>query len=364
MTTLLSAERNGIDFQVRTTAQADDLSAQVDNLRATNLHTRVELLQILAQQTYRFITVTPVTHERFLARNAALGKKLEDIFGWNMPFESDTLSPPLRRVMREAGFLQTVSEDQFASSGAENRIEKSVFKSSVRVSSLGDDLLLHSAFPTTSGDAVFFGPDTYRFARFIRQTMYHTAPNFAAAERPLRVLDIGCGSGAGGLTVARSLGARRVDLTLNDINAVALEYAKANMQRAGIDAHFLLGDVFTTPHGEFDLIISNPPYMQDSAGRTYRNGGERLGLDFSLRVVQHGIHHLAPGGQLLLYTGVAMTAHTDPFLEELIPLLAETDCHWACDEIDPDVFGEELEQPAYTAAHRIAAVGLVVTRPG
>lgn len=32
------------------------------------------------------------------------------------------------------------------------------------------------------------------------------------------------------------------------------------------------------------------------------------------------------------------------------------------DEIDPDVFGEELEQPAYAAAHRIAAVGLVVTR--
>jgi hypothetical protein len=32
------------------------------------------------------------------------------------------------------------------------------------------------------------------------------------------------------------------------------------------------------------------------------------------------------------------------------------------DEIDPDVFGEELEQPAYAAAHRIAVVGLVVTR--
>ena len=122
--------------------------------------------------------------------------------------------------------------------------------------------------------------------------------------------------------------------------------------------------MYLRPHGEFDLIISNPPYMQDSTGRAYRNGGDRLGLDFSLRVVQHSIHHLAPGGRLLLYTGVAMTTHTDPFLEELVALLAEAGCHWSYDEIDPDVFGEELEQPAYTAAHRIAAVGLVVTRPG
>lgn len=173
------------------------------------------------------------------------------------------------------------------------------------------------------------------------------------------MLDIGCGSGAGGVAVARSMAGQKLDLTLNDINTVALDYARVNMEAAAIDAHFLLGDVFKTSHGMFDLIISNPPYMQDSAGRPYRDGGGRLGVDFSVRLAQHGIRHLAPGG----HTGVAISAHTDPFLEELIPMLAKTDCQWSYEEIDPDVFGEELEQPAYAAAYRIAAVGLVVTRP-
>ena len=151
-------------------------------------------------------------------------------------------------------------------------------------------------------------------------------------------------------------------LTLNDINPAALKYAQANMTVAALDAHFLLGDVFTTEHGLFDLIISNPPYMKDSAGRAYRDGGDQLGLDFSLRLARHCVQHLAPGGQLILYSGVAMTAQTDPFLTELTPLLTATDCRWTYEEIDPDVFGEELDQPAYADAHRIAAVGLVVTR--
>lgn len=347
MMTVLSAERNGADSQMQEAAQLH--------------HLRVELLQRLAQQAYRFITVTPLTHERFLARNTATGKSLQDIFGWNMPFGLDTLSPPLRRVMQRGGLLQSASEGRLARDPGEGG---SAERSLVRISSLGDDLLLHSAFPTSSNDAVFFGPDTYRFARFIRQTLRDSGSELPGNDRPLRVLDIGCGSGAGGLAVARALVGRGLELTLNDVNAVALDYARANMEAAAIDARFLLGDVFTTPHGKFDLIIANPPYMKDDAGRAYRDGGDRLGLDFSLRVVEHGINHLAPGGRLLLYTGVAMTAHTDPFLETLIPLLfAQTDCRWSYEEIDPDVFGEELEQPAYAAAHRIAAVGLVVTRP-
>lgn len=307
----------------------------------------VELLQTLAQQEYCFTTTTPLTHKRFLARHTAAAENLQDIFGWNLPFKVDALLPSLRRLMLQADVVQPLGD---------------YLKSTVRISSLANDLLLHSAFPTSASDAVFFGPDTYRFSRFIHQTLHHTQTSPPISiDKPIRVLDIGCGSGAGGLAVVRSLPERKIDLTLNDINILALDYARANMEAAAVDAHFLLGDVFSTPHGMFDLVISNPPYMKDSAERAYRNGGERLGLDFSLRLVRHAINHLAPGGQLLLYTGVAMTRYTDPFLEELKPLLAATDCHWSYEEIDPDIFSEELEQPVYAGAHRIAAVGLVVT---
>src|SRR5438105_7016775 len=75
-----------------------------------------------------------------------------------------------------------------------------LFRSNVRFSTLGDQLFVHSGFPTEQADAVFFGPDTYRFARFIRHSL-------GSMKRPgnlrrLRILDIGAGSGAGGIRAA------------------------------------------------------------------------------------------------------------------------------------------------------------------
>ena len=310
----------------------------------------LELLQELAMQGYRFTTVTPATHERFLSRHHQAGTTLRDIFGWNLPFKMDALSPLFRSLMIEADLVQA---------------SRDFLKSNIRISSLDKDLFLHTPFPTTESNAVFFGPDTYRFARFIRQTLQHiisTRSSEFNAIAPLRVLDIGCGSGAGGVVAMRSFDGP-VDLVLNDINPLAIAYARTNTAAAAINAGFLQGDVFTAIKGKFDLIISNPPYIKDNAGRTYRDGGARLGLDISIRIVQHAINHLAPGGCLLLYTGVAMTCRSDPLMSELVPLLVEANCHWSYEEIDPDIFGEELEQPAYAQASRIAAVGLVVTRP-
>ena len=56
-------------------------------------------------------------------------------------------------------------------------------RSTVRISSIDDDLFLHSAYPIIKEDAVFFGPDTYRFARFIQQTLRTGQPVYAHAGR-------------------------------------------------------------------------------------------------------------------------------------------------------------------------------------
>ncbi len=48
--------------------------------------------------------------------------------------------------------------------------------------------------PTAERDAVFFGPDTYRFAIFLRHHVQQAA----------RAVDIGCGSGAGGLALGHA----------------------------------------------------------------------------------------------------------------------------------------------------------------
>jgi len=238
-----------------------------------------------------------------------------------------------------------------------------VLHSSVRVSSLGDDLLVHSGFPTTQADAVFFGPDTYRFARFVQQGVAQVQPQGSQA---IRVLDVGCGSGAGGLAAARALAKQQQsappELWMNDINPVALQMTAVNAALAGIAVKPALGNALRAVKGDFDLIISNPPYLDDAAQRAYRHGGAGLGRALSVRIAEESLGRLLPGGRLLLYTGVAIVGGVDACLADLLPLLTDGRFDWSYSEIDPDVFGEELDQPSYAHVDRIAAVGLTVTR--
>ncbi|WP_198082750.1 class I SAM-dependent methyltransferase [Variovorax sp. E3] len=306
------------------------------------------VLRQVAATGYRFTTVTPLTHQRVLARRGREpGATLRDVFGWNLPFEARALPPALLAAMEQAGLVQRTG---------------SLLLSTVRIASLGDDLFFHSAYPTVEENAVFFGPDTHRFARFIRDALARrrkTSPG-----QPLRVLDVGCGSGAGGIAVARALAAMGAAATvvMNDINPLALRYAAVNAEAAGVPVTLAQGDALSAVEGAFDLVVSNPPYLDDAAQRAYRHGGARLGRALSVRIAAEALKRLAPGGQLLLYTGVAMVDGEDPFLAELQPLLAAPGFDWSYTEIDPDVFGEELERPVYAHIDRIAAVGLVATR--
>ncbi|MES2423561.1 MAG: class I SAM-dependent methyltransferase [Pseudomonadota bacterium] len=300
----------------------------------------VALLAALQGSGYAFTTPTPLTQQRVLQRRqGAVAQSLRDVFGWNLTFDASQLAQPAIALAQQAGVLQP---------------QGNFFRSTVRVSSLHGQCYLHSAFPTDAADAVFFGPDTYRFANFLRQHLQ------GESRTGLRLLDIGCGSGAGGLYAASLC--PHSQLVLNDINPQALRFAAANAQAAGVAAHFALGDALSAVQGDFDLIIANPPYLADDAHRAYRDGGSRLGRALSVRMATEALPRLKPGGRLLLYTGVAMVDGRDPFLDEMEPLLNTAPGQWQYHEIDPDVFGEELERPAYQHCDRIAAVGLAFTR--
>lgn len=300
------------------------------------------LLDFLRMQNYRFITITPLTHAHILARRAGEpAATLRDVFGWNLPFEAQLLPAELVALLDEAGVLEQADAQ---------------WRSKVRVSTIGDALFLHSAYPTEQNNAVFFGPDTYRFVRFVGHAMER-----APLEPGMRILDIGCGSGAGGLITASQC--EDAELILNDINPLALRYAALNAQAMGARVELAEGDSLACVQGKFDLIIANPPYMVDDQARTYRHGGEGLGRSLSLRMATEALSRLAPGGRLLLYTGVAIVNGKDGFLQKLAPLLDQAGCTWHYEEIDPDVFGEELLQPAYREVERIAAVGLVARLP-
>jgi methylase of polypeptide subunit release factors len=304
------------------------------------------LLQLgrrLQADGYRFITPTPLTHQRVNQRDEGqMADSLRDVFGWSRPFEPDLLSADEQRQLQEAQVIDTY-EGQL--------------KSRVRWSSLDDLLFVHSAFPTDAADSVFFGPDTYRFAQMIHA---HLQQNFAPIHR---AVDIGCGAGVGAIVIARAR--REAQVLALDINPAALRLTAINAalaEVANVEVH--PSDLLQGVDGEFDLIVANPPYMADPAERAYRHGGGTLGAGLSLRIVEQALNRLAPGGSLLLYTGVAMVDGRDPFLDTVLPRLDEKRFAWTYREIDPDVFGEELLNPGYQRVDRIAVVALTVTRMG
>ena len=295
----------------------------------------------LQAQNYRFTTITPATHARVNCRPGnEWAWDLAGVFGWSRPFRQELLPSSLFELMAEADVLIP---------------QEYGWRSRIRASTLNDMLFFHSAYPTDAADAVFFGPDTYRFAQVIQR-------HLAQQTQPLgRAVDIGCGAGPGAILI--SVAQPSAEVLAVDINDQALQLTRVNAALAYRDAvRTRHSDLLCDVPGDFDLIVANPPYLNDPSERAYRHGGGPLGAALSLAIVDAALDRLAPGGSLLLYTGVAMKDGQDPFWQAIQPRLTPARFSCCYQELDPDVFGEELLEPAYGDADRIAAVELKVTR--
>lgn len=295
----------------------------------------IELLTDLKAQDYGFSTITPASHARVLARPAPSIITVRDIFGWNREFEEHQIEPRLLELLRRA--------DSVEQNG-------SVLRSQLRVASLDGNLFIHSSFPTDAPDAVFFGPDSFRFARMV-------AAHIATGLKPAWVVDMGSGSGVGGIIAAKRL--RPARLSLVDVNPSAALFARVNATFAGVDAEIIVGDQVP---GGCDLVIANPPYLIDSAHRTYRDGGASLGAEVALQWIAQGLTALAPGGTFLLYTGAAVINGEAPLIDRIGSLCRNVGAAFHVEEIDPDVFGEELDKPDYQSVERIAALDIRITK--
>lgn len=77
----------------------------------------------------------------------------------------------------------------------------------------------------------------------------------------IKILDLGCGSGAIGLTLKSIL--KDSEVTLVDISKEALEIAKLNANNLNLDVTFIESDWFSNVKLEkYDIIVSNPPYIR------------------------------------------------------------------------------------------------------
>ena len=145
------------------------------------------------------------------------------------------------------------------------------------------------------------------------ETLVAQALRRIPADRPQLIADLGTGSGAIALAIARERPHCRIIAT--DIDAAAIETARLNAQR--LDIHsiaFHTGDWCEPLTGmQFDIIVSNPPYIAEAdphllsgdvrfEPRTALAAGPQ-GMDELRRIAHCAVNHLQAGGWLLMEHG-------------------------------------------------------------
>jgi methylase of polypeptide subunit release factors len=314
--------------------QASPLSGEAEQKPACTL------LQKLDALNYDFIAPTPASHARVLERaGRSVGKDLADLLGWSLPCRSDDLPEAVLSALDDAGLLE--------------RRYDGLVAAQVRVSRVFGNLFIHSRFPTTQTDAVFLGPDSHRFGDYILH-------NLDGLPDKARVLDYGAGAGVGGITAATNL--HGATLTLADINPKALALAGSNAEHAGIAYDLAQAQTPGALGRSYDLVVMHPPFMIDAERRAYRDGGDLFGGRLSLDWALGGMGLLAPGGRLVMHTGVSIVEGRDVVREAFADALPSAGYALDYHVLDPDIYSDELASEAYAEVDRIAAVGLRIDR--
>lgn len=130
-------------------------------------------------------------------------------------------------------------------------------------------------------------------------------------NRDLKILDLCTGSGAIGVCLAKE---NNTSVTASDISAKALEVAKRNCTMNNVKMNLVQSDLFEKiTDGEFDIIVSNPPYIEtkviDTLSREVKaeprialDGGED-GLDFYKKIAKDSNRFLSTNGYLIVEIG-------------------------------------------------------------
>lgn len=131
---------------------------------------------------------------------------------------------------------------------------------------------------------------------------------------PLRILDVGTGSGCIAISLAKLL--KGTEMTAVDISQEALDIAKQNALLNNVEINFLQSDLFNTQDlrpNTYDLIISNPPYiptedienlqLQIQYEPVIALDGGKDGLDFYRWIIKNSPKYFKKGGYLIMEMG-------------------------------------------------------------
>jgi release factor glutamine methyltransferase len=168
------------------------------------------------------------------------------------------------------------------------------------------------------GKKEFWGIDFAVDARVLvprpdTETLIEEARERLAASEAPRIADVGTGSGAIALTLAKLFPAGVVVAV--DVSPAALEVARGNAERLGLTVTFVEGDLDAplAPHAPFSLIAANLPYIATGDMATLPaevksepalalDGGAD-GIAIIARIIEEAGRHLSEGGGLLCEVG-------------------------------------------------------------
>lgn len=115
---------------------------------------------------------------------------------------------------------------------------------------------IHELKVTLLGQSFTFLTDSGVFSKKIVDYGSQVLLNTLDFEKGKTLLDLGCGYGPLGISLAKVQG---VKPTMVDINNRAIDLAKQNGQQNGVEADIFQSNIYEKVNGTFDYIISNPP---------------------------------------------------------------------------------------------------------
>lgn len=143
----------------------------------------------------------------------------------------------------------------------------------------------------------------------------------------LKILDIGTGSGAIALALAKEIAFAEIIAT--DISASALALARKNARALDLEnkIDFRMGDLFDPVEGVFDIIVSNPPYISEVDYKKLPAGVKdyepiaallagKKGTEFFEKLIYQAPGYLKKKGWLLLEIGAKQEKDVCGLLEE------------------------------------------------
>ena len=142
---------------------------------------------------------------------------------------------------------------------------------------------IHELKVTLLGQSFTFLTDSGVFSKKMVDYGSQVLLNTLDFEKGKTLLDLGCGYGPLGISLAKVQG---VKPTMVDINNRAIDLAKQNAQKNGVEADIFQSNIYEKVNGTFDYIISNPPI--------------RAGKQVVHIIISESINYLKVGGNLTI----------------------------------------------------------------